>query len=60
MRGAILCIPFEYHVIYREALERSRTVLDVGGWRSYARRAEQDYHALSAEVFSALALPQEV
>lgn len=48
------------YVIYREALERSRTVLDIGGWRSYARRAEQDYRALTAEVFSALALPQEV
>lgn len=48
------------YVIYREALERSRTVLDIGGWRSYARRAEQDYQALSAEVFGALSLPQEV
>jgi hypothetical protein len=48
------------YVIYREALGRSRAVLDVGGWRSYARRAEQDYQALSTEVFTALALPQEV
>lgn len=48
------------YVIYREALERSCTVLDIGGWRSYARRAEQDYRALSTEVFTAVDLPQEV
>lgn len=42
------------YVIYREALERSRTVLDVGGEQSYARRAEQDYRALTAEVTAML------
>lgn len=40
--------------IYREALERSRTVLDVGGLRSYARRAEADYRHLTAEVLTML------
>ena len=38
------------YVVYREALERSRTVLDIGGPQSYARRAELDYRALSDEV----------
>lgn len=42
------------YVIYREALERSRTVLDVGGAHSYARRGEQDYRELTAEVMAAL------
>lgn len=44
------------YVIYREALERSRTVLDVGGWRSYARRAERDYQALTDEILTTLGL----
>lgn len=44
------------YVIYREALERSRTVLDVGGEQSYARRAEQDYRALTAEVTATLGI----
>ena len=42
------------YVAYREALERSRTVLDVGGPLGYARRAERDYRALTAEVVALL------
>lgn len=42
------------YVAYREALERSRTVLDVGGPLAYARRAERDYRALTAEVVALL------
>jgi hypothetical protein len=34
------------------ALERSRTVLDIGGRLSYARRAESDHRALTDEVLT--------
>jgi len=44
------------YVIYREALERSRTVLDVGGAHSYARHAEADYRAVTSEVAAAVGL----
>ena len=45
------------YTIYRDARERFRTVLDIGGAHSYARVAEADYHALAAEAFNALGMP---
>lgn len=45
------------YTTYRDARERARTVLDVGGTHSYARHAENDYRALAAEAFRALDLP---
>ncbi len=44
------------YTTYREAVERSRTVLDVGGPQSYARRAENDYRHLTAEVLTTLGI----
>jgi chromosome partitioning protein len=41
-------------VVYDEAIERSRTVLDVGGSHSYARIAEGEYRHLTAEALTAL------
>jgi len=41
-------------VAYDEAVERSRTVLDLGGAHHYARRAEEDYRSLAGEVFELL------
>jgi chromosome partitioning protein len=65
-RLAVADVVVRDYVVYREALERSRTVLDIGGRRSYARRAEQDYRALTAEILAVLGAsdrqhqPQEV
>ena len=53
-RLAVADTSIRSYSIYREALERSRTVLDVGGLRSYARRAESDYRGLAAEVLTML------
>lgn len=44
------------YTAYRDARERSRTVLDIGGSHSYARFAEADYRRLAAETFRALDL----
>lgn len=46
-----------HYTVYRDARERFRTVLDVGGTHSYARVAEADYRALANEAFTALGLP---
>lgn len=40
-------------VAFDEAVERSRTVLDIPGRHNYARRAEADYRALAAETLPA-------
>lgn len=53
-RLAVADVIIRDYVVYREALERSRTVLDVGGAKSYARRAEEDYRALTNEVLGML------
>ncbi len=45
------------YTVYRDARERFRTVLDVGGAHSYARIAESDYRALAGEAFGALGIP---
>ncbi len=45
------------YTVYRDARERFRTVLDVGGAHSYARIAESDYRALAHEAFDALGMP---
>jgi chromosome partitioning protein len=47
-------------VAYDEAVERSRTVLDIGGAHSYARVAEGEYRHLTAEVLKAVGLNTEV
>jgi len=45
------------YTVYRDARERFRTVLDIGGAHSYARVAEADYRDLAAEAFNALGMP---
>lgn len=42
------------YTVYRDARERFRTVLDIGGAHSYARIAERDHRALADEAFNAL------
>jgi cellulose biosynthesis protein BcsQ len=55
-RLAVADVIVRDYVVYREAVERSRTVLDVGGAKSYARRAEEDYRALTAEVLAVVGI----
>lgn len=45
--------------VYDEAVERAATVLDVPGQHSYARAAEADYRALTAEVLAAVGFTTE-
>lgn len=42
------------YTVFNEAIERSRTVLDIPGRHHYARRGEQDYRELAAETLPAL------
>jgi len=47
------------YTAFNEAVERSRTVLDIPGRHHYARRGEADYRTLAAEVLPAVGFDTE-